>query len=329
MHIDLVKDCIEPLTQPQRGALLETIVAGYYPKIFTESDDEMVRAMAHIIRGNIRNNDERYEKRKQKQAETWAKYNERKKAAQSAQPSQSPQSLQTSQSLQSLQATTTTTSYTSSTTNTSSNTYTDTNTDSGNNTISNKVNNKNNSISENKYTLDKVRELLERERIFFKQNWLKTFYHLNSVTYKWKYDPVSAAYAYISIHPECVKGEKDKENAPQISAAPPKPEVVKISADFAKKLRTDGDEIWAAISDKLKAAVPPDKQNLFYAVQFAEAYRQDYASWALQLVVVTYYDVRDFKQLVMNTEAWKQAMEKYKIKRVSIVRKQDWDKVRG
>ena len=275
MHIDLVKDCIEPLTQPQRGALLETIVAGYYPKIFAESDDEMVRAMAHIIRGNIRNNDERYEKRKQKQAETWAKYNERKKAAQSVQPSQS------------LQATTKTTSYTSSTTNTSSDTYTDTYTDtnSDNNQIINKVNNKNNSLSENKYTLNEVSEILERERIFFKKNWLKEFYLLNNVTYKWKFDPISAALAFIRLHPEATKGEK-KENFPPSSAAPPEGAADAAYSEMEAGAYRAACELWDAIYKEIRPKIrDEDSKFLLTNIRPDIAWRQGYTVKCLRFMV--------------------------------------------
>lgn len=318
MHIDLVKDCIEPLTQPQRGALLETIVAGYYPKIFTESDDEMVRAMAHIIRGNIRNNDERYEKRKQKQAETWAKYNERKKAAQSAQPSQSPQSLQ---SLQSLQATTTTTSYTSSTTNTSSDTYTDTNTDtnSDNNQVINKVNNKNNSLSENKYTLDEVVEILERERIFFKKNWLKQFFQLNSITYKWKFDPVSAAQAYIRIHPASVKGEKENESVPPSSAAPPEGAAGAAYSEMQAMAYRAACELWNAIYKEIRPKIR-DEDSKFLLTNICPdiAWRQGYTVKCLRFIVKNGDSMLTFAELMRRVDgifaAQRETFTKYGVK---------------
>jgi hypothetical protein len=306
MHIDLVKDCIEPLTQPQRGALLETIVAGYYPKLFAESDDEMVRAMAHIIRGNIRNNDERYEKRKQKQAETWAKYNERKKAAaQSAQSSQSPQSLQSSQSLQSLQAPATTTSYTSSTTNTSSDTYTDTYTDtnSDNNQVINKVNNKNNSLSENKYTLDEVKSTLERERIFFKQNWLKEFYLLNNTTYKWKFDPVSAALAFIRLHPEATKGEK-KENFPPSSAAPPKGAAGLAYSEMEAEAYRAACELWDAIYKEIRPKIrDEDSKFLLTNLRPDIAWRQGFSIKCLRFIVKNGDGKPTFAELVKTAES--------------------------
>ena len=321
MHIDLVKDCIEPLTQPQRGALLETIVAGYYPKIFTESDDEMVRAMAHIIRGNIRNNDERYEKRKQKQAETWAKYNERKKAAQSAQPLQSTQSLQSSQSLQSLQATTTTTSYTSSTTNTSSDTYTDTNTDtnSDNNQVINKVNNKNNSLSENKYTLDEVVEILERERIFFKKNWLKQFFQLNSITYKWKFDPVSAAQAYIRIHPASVKGEKENESAPPSSAAPPEGAAGAAYSEMQAAAYRAACELWDAIYKEIRPKIrDEDSKFLLTNIRPDIAWRQGYTVKSLRFILKNGDSMLTFAELMRRVDgifaAQRETFTKYGVK---------------
>lgn len=219
----------------RRGQLLSMITAYTTGNKLPQVPD-LVRASFVYIRNGINANNAKYERKREKQAE----YNQRQREKlerlselEHAKKSQVPQVPQVEQISQTAQTT-----INNSINNGNGNSNGIDNGNGINNGYGNRHGNsngsentvnsispnteylKNNSISENKYTLPQVQEILERERIFFKQNFLRDFYHLNSTHYKWKYDPISASQAYIKLHPECLKG-KGQENAPQVSAAPP------------------------------------------------------------------------------------------------------------
>lgn len=233
MHTETLRMCVVDLSKEEKGGVLESILHDYFPNEFHEDTDRTVRVVSNILRDNIARNNEKYTTRKAKNAEYWEKYNRERKEREANKILQELQKLQgvviPDNALQSL-------------TNIGLDNKSKDNKSKDNkskskpqpksqpqsNPQSNEVDNTsisnneniNNSFSENKYTLPQVQEILERERIFFKQNFLRDFYHLNSTHYKWKYDPISAAQAYTRLHPECLKG-KSQENAPQVSAAPP------------------------------------------------------------------------------------------------------------
>lgn len=141
----------------------------------------------------------------------------------------------------------------------------------------------NNSISENKYTFDEVKATLERERIFFKNNWLKEFYLLNNTTYKWKYDPISAALAFIRLHPEATKGET-KESVPPNSAAPPMTDEA-YAAMQADSYRA-ACELWDAIYKEIRPKISSD--DLMYLSDHLRpdiAWRNGYQSKAMRFLL--------------------------------------------
>lgn len=220
-----------------------------------------------------------------------------------------------------------------------SDSYSDSNSDSDSNSNSNSDSNSNskqgiindtikeninNSISENKYTISEVQQILERERIFFKQNWLRDFFRLNSVHYKWKFDPVSAAQAFVRIHPEA---ERKQENTPQVSAAPPTSETKKISEEYAKRLQEDGKIIWAKLREQLRDALPPDRTKYLDRVFLAEAYTQGFM-WTVRLVLETTWDVKDFRTHII-CDAHSDILKIQKVKEVKLIAKCDWMKERG
>lgn len=237
MHTETLRMCVVDLSKEEKGGVLESILHDYFPDEFHEDTDRTVRVVTNILRDNISRNQTKYASRKTKNAEYWEKYNrerkqrERNKILQELQGLQgvtiAPEVLQefTSVGLDN-KSNVALDNKSKSKPNTKSNTKPNTNTKPNDVEIntSNSNNNeniKNNSLSnENKYTLAQVQEMLERERIFFKQNWLRDFFILNNQHYKWKYDPINAAQAFARLHPESLKG-KNKENAPQGSAAPP------------------------------------------------------------------------------------------------------------
>ena len=171
----------------------------------------------------------------------------------------------------------------------------------------------NNSLSNHiKYTLPEVKAMLEEREIFFKKNWLTTFYHLNSSVYRWKYDPILAADAYIRLHPEALRGETKESNPP--NSAPP-PKVAQISKEYAKQMREDGAQVWAAFSAEIRAAVPPDIAKHLDSVTYANAYKcgKGYFAWAVQLVFATYNDMHDFGEAMNRRDDVGKAMAKHHI----------------
>lgn len=315
----------------RRGQLLSMITAYTTGNKLPQVPD-LVRASFVYIRNGINANNAKYERKREKQAE----YNQRQREKleklaelERAKKSQVPQVPQVEQN----------------TTNNSNGNGNGNGIDNGNginngngnrhgnsnspkNTASsispNNENLKNNSLSENKYTLPQVQEMLERERIFFKQNWLRDFYRLNSVHYKWKFDPVSAAQAFIRLHPEA---EKKQENAPQVSAAPPTSQTKQIGEEYAKQLQEDGKRIWAQLREELRAAVPPDRIKLFDRVYLAEAYAQGFM-WTIRLVLDTTWDVKDFQTHII-CSAHSDILKTQRIKEVKLIAKCDWTKERG
>lgn len=208
----------------QRGQLLTMITAytnGGEPPTF----DKDVTTCFEFIRDGIEVNCDKYTKKREKQKQYYEEQKSKSKAYDEL--TKTEKSAQSEKTAKGGKSTTLITNNSNSNGNSHSvsngNSDRDSNSDDviidNNFVVENKID-INNSISDNKYTLPQVQEILERERIFFKQNFLRDFYHLNSTHYKWKYDPISASQAYIKLHPECLKG-KSQENAPQVSAAPP------------------------------------------------------------------------------------------------------------
>lgn len=327
----------------RRGQLLSMITAYTTGNKLPQVPD-LVRASFVYIRNGINANNAKYERKREKQAE----YNQRQREKlerlselERAKKSQVPQVPQVEQISQTAQTT-----INNSINNGNGNSNGIDNGNGINNGYGNRHGNsngsentvnsispnteylKNNSISENKYTLPQVQEILERERIFFKQNWLRDFFHLNSIHYKWKFDPKSAALAYINLHPDALK-EKRAEDTPPSSAAPPTGEVKKISEEYAKKLKEDGERIWAQLREELQAAVPPDKIKLLDAVQFAEAYTQGYGVWIVRLVTYTYNEYHDLQTNIFTGENWLEVSKKLRIKYVKFIQMADWKKERG
>lgn len=337
MHTETLRMCVVDLSKEEKGGVLESILHDYFPNEFHEDTDRTVRVVSNILRDNIARNNEKYTTRKAKNAEYWEKYNRERKEREANKILQELQKLQgvviPDNALQSL-------------TNIGLDNKSKDNKSKDNkskskpqpksqpqsNPQSNEVDNTsisnneniNNSISENKYTLPQVQEMLERERIFFKQNWLRDFFRLNSVHYKWKFDPVSAAQAFIRLHPEA---ERKQENTPQVSAAPPTSETKKISEEYAKRLQEDGERIWAQLREELRAAVPPDRTKLFDRVYLAEAYAQG-SMWTVRLVIDTTWDVKDFRTHII-CDAYSDILKAQRIKEVKLIAKCDWTKERG
>ena len=323
----------------RRGQLLSMITAYTTGNKLPQVPD-LVRASFVYIRNGINANNAKYERKREKQAE----YNQRQREKlerlselERAKKSQVPQVPQVEQISQTAQTT-----INNSINNGNGNSNGIDNGNGINNGYGNRHGNsngsentvnsispnteylKNNSISENKYTLPQVQEILERERIFFKQNWLRDFFRLNSVHYKWKFDPVSAAQAFIRIHPEA---ERKQENTPQVSAAPPTSETKKISEEYAKRLQEDGKIIWAKLREQLRDALPPDRTKYLDKVFLAEAYTQGFM-WTVRLVLETTWDVKDFRTHII-CDAHSDILKIQKVKEVKLIAKCDWMKERG
>lgn len=209
----------------QRGQLLTMITAytnGGEPPTF----DKDVTTCFEFIRDGIEVNCDKYSKKREKQKQYYEEQKSKSKAYDEL--TKTEKSAQSEKTAKGGKSTTLITNNSNSNGDSHSvsngNSDRDSNSDDviidNNFVVENKID-INNSISDNKYTLPQVQEILERERIFFKQNWLRNFYRLNNARYKWKYDPISAAYAFIAIHPESVKGENNKESSPRICATPP------------------------------------------------------------------------------------------------------------
>ncbi len=75
----------------------------------------------------------------------------------------------------------------------------------------------NNSLSNKKYTKKEVKEMLERERIFFKNLSFENFWKYNREN-GWKYDPLTAAGFYIERHPDCLSIQKEENPTPAAPA---------------------------------------------------------------------------------------------------------------
>ncbi len=277
VHVDTLKTCLDPLSTMQRGELFQTILAQYYPETYKESGDQMVNFAAHVIRLNIANNDARYEKRKAKQQAAWDRYNERKKTQKTRNNANIANDCNDLQASQNIANASNAYSNTDSNTNTNTNSNTYTNTDSNTYSVKNTLNNNvnNNNLSKIKYTLPQVRELLERERIFFKQNWLRDFYHLNTTHFGWKYDPVTAAHTYLARHPEAErKGEG--EAAPHCAAPQMAQEMQKIAKEAADKL-------WAQVYSTLAARVEAPDVELLRKITPLAAERTGLSDYRLYL----------------------------------------------
>lgn len=179
---------------------------------------------------------------------------------------------------------------------------------------------KNNSLSEDKYTLDEVRELLERERIFFKQNWLKEFYLLNNVTYKWKYDPISAAYAFIRLHPEATKGE-GKEKFPPSSAAPPEGAADAVYSEMQAQAYRAACELWDAIFKEIRPKIrDEDSKFLLTNIRPDIAWRQGYTSKCLRFIVKNDDSKPNFAELIKKVDGilapQQETFTKYGVKKI-------------
>jgi hypothetical protein len=130
-----------------------------------------------------------------------------------------------------------------------------------------------------------VSEILERERIFFKKNWLKEFYLLNNVTYKWKFDPISAALAFIRLHPEATKGEK-KENFPPSSAAPPEGAADAAYSEMEAGAYRAACELWDAIYKEIRPKIrDEDSKFLLTNIRPDIAWRQGFTVKCLRFMV--------------------------------------------
>lgn len=298
MHTETLRMCVVDLSKEEKGGVLESILHDYFPDEFHEDTDRTVRVVTNILRDNISRNQTKYTTRKTKNAEYWEKYNRERKQRERNKILQELQELQgvtiAPEVLQELasvgldnKSNVTLDNKSKSKPNTKSNTKPNTNTKSNevdNTSISNNEN-INNSLSENKYTLDEVRELLEREKIFFKNNWLKEFYLLNNVTYKWKYDPISAAYAFIRLHPEATKGEK-KENFPPSSAAPPEGAAGAAYSEMQAEAYRAACELWDAIYKEIRPKIrDEDSEFLLTNLRPEAAWRQGFNSKILRLEI--------------------------------------------
>lgn len=111
--------------------------------------------------------------------------------------------------------------FNNSVTDTETDTETVTDTDTDTETVTDTEENKNinnNSLSIiNKYTKKQVKEILERERIFFKNLSFENFWKYNREN-GWKYDPITAAGFYIERHPDCLSIPKKEDPTPAAPA---------------------------------------------------------------------------------------------------------------
>ena len=298
MHTETLRMCTRRLTESEIGALIRTILHDYYPDEYPESTDRLVLSQADNLRDNIARNQSKYTTRKERNAEYWERYNKTRKQRERNKLLQELQGLQgvtiAPEVLQEL--TSEDTDIISNTKGTLNNTISKPKPKSKSkpnpNTNPNEVNNNtsnnediNNSISENKYTISEVQQILKRERIFFKNNWLKEFYLLNSVTYKWKFDPISAAFAFIRLHPDAIKGEK-KENFPPSSAAPPEGAAGAAYSEMQAEAYRAACELWNAIYKEIRPKIrDEDSKFLLTNIRPDIAWRQGYTTKCLRFVV--------------------------------------------
>lgn len=259
IHMDTLRTCAARLDTSKRGELLETLLNAYYPKEFPRSNDFVVQFAFDFLHDNIQRNDSKYAQKKAKQEEYWDNWRKRKAAQEAQSDAKSAKNCNTLQSGASTTSTSVTevkssTSTTPSATTTSTTSTTPSTTSSViDNSITEENINKKSLSNHIKYTLPEVQAMLEEREIFFKKNWLTMFYHLNETTFHWKYDPISAAEAYIRLHPECLKGN-NKESTPQRSAAPP---TEAYTALEAQAYRT-GCEWWDAIYKEIRPNISDD-----------------------------------------------------------------------
>lgn len=290
----------------QRGQLLTMITAytnGGEPPTF----DKDVTTCFEFIRDGIEVNCDKYTKKREKQKQYYEEQKSKSKAYDEL--TKTEKSAQSEKTAKGGKSTTLITNNSNSNGNSHSvsngNSDRDSNSDDviidNNFVVENKID-INNSISENKYTLDEVRELLERERIFFKQNWLKEFYLLNNVTYKWKYDPVSAALAFIRLHPEATKGEK-KENFPPSSAAPPDDKVSLAYSEMEAEAYLVACELWDAIYKEIRPKIrDEDAEFLSANIRPDIAWRQGYMVKCLRFIVKNDDGKPTFAELVKTAD---------------------------
>ena len=316
MHTETLRMCVVDLSKEEKGGVLESILHDYFPDEFHEDTDRTVRVVTNILRDNISRNQTKYATRKTKNAEYWEKYNRERKQRERNKILQELQGLQgvtiAPEVLQELsnvgldnKSNVALDNKSKSKPNTKSNTKPNTNTKTNDVEIntSNSNNNeniKNNSLSnENKYTLDEVREILERERIFFKNNWLRDFFRLNSAHYKWKFDPVSAAQAFIRLHPEA---EKKQENAPQVSAAPPTESSKAAYSEMEAKDYHIACEWWNEIYHEISPKMTKDGKAFIERYMCPDAgYVEGFSTKVLRFTLDNSNE--DFKQLISRADA--------------------------
>ena len=112
------------------------------------------------------------------------------------------------------------------------------------------------------------------------------FYHLNSVKFQWKYDPVSAAYAFINIHPEAVKGENERGKAPQHAAAPPTAAQQAANADTVRVCYQMACEIWNDVYVEVcKYITEQDKEVLRAYLRPDIAWQKDLRTKCIRFVL--------------------------------------------
>lgn len=315
MHTETLRMCVVDLSKEEKGGVLESILHDYFPNEFHEDTDRTVRVVSNILRDNIARNNEKYTTRKAKNAEYWEKYNRERKEREANKILQELQKLQgvviPDNALQSL-------------TNIGLDNKSKDNKSKDNkskskpqpksqpqsNPQSNEVDNTsisnneniNNSISDNKYTFDEVKATLERERIFFKNNWFKEFYLLNNTTYKWKFDPISAALAFIRLHPEATKGEK-KENFPPSSAAPPEGAADAAYSEMEAGAYRAACELWDAIYKEIRPKIrDEDSKFLLTNLRPDIAWRQGYTVKCLRFIVKNGDGKPTFAELVKTAD---------------------------
>lgn len=270
MHTETLRMCTRRLTESEIGALIRTILHDYYPDEYPESTDRLVLSQADNLRDNIARNQSKYTTRKERNAEYWERYNKTRKQRERNKLLQELQGLQgvtiAPEVLQEL--TSEDTDIISNTKGTLNNTISkpkpkskpkpnpNTNPNEVNNNTSNNEDINPNISNSNKikYTLPEVQKILEEREIFLKKDSLKEFWHVNSVDFGWRYDPVSAAYAWLRRHPEDLRKENQKESTPPSCAVPPRmePEVVKAAAAVEAVEYRRGCEWWNQIHKEIQ-----------------------------------------------------------------------------
>lgn len=145
---------------------------------------------------------------------------------------------------------------------------------------SKKENTKENNITS--LSIERVKEILEGERIFFKKKSLEAFYSLNEKTYHWKLDPVSAARTYIEKHPDALTAVGEKK-LPPVPAAPQTtpPALMKSKEHFADVFKecfgVQNFQVWF---QKVEVSKFEESKNRFYffvpSKFFAEYFRSNF-----------------------------------------------------